>query len=126
MRLEGIGDSIEGKPVREQALPLHLTGREERHGLRKLVLVDHRAEDADLPPHHPEELEPARLVGQPGQDDAPTRPAQLDGLPDGRRGARGLDDQVDAFAAGQRPRRLDMIPRVGGSDSVGAERLGER
>src|SRR5215813_6654437 len=41
MGFERVLDPLEGEPMGEELLSAHRLGREQRHGLRKLVLIDH-------------------------------------------------------------------------------------
>ena len=50
MRLEGVVDAGEREGLREEPLDPHRPGREQPDRFRELVLVDHRADDAQLAP----------------------------------------------------------------------------
>src|SRR5688572_7099832 len=73
MHGEGPADLVQPEPMRDQRPRANGAAADEAHGFRKLVLVDHRAGDGDLPPHHGEELDRRGLMGESGEDDAPSR-----------------------------------------------------
>src|SRR5574337_43635 len=65
---ERLADGVQAEAVGHQRPGVHRTVPEQAHGLGELVLIDHRAEDRQLAPDDPEEMNPRRLVGKPGQD----------------------------------------------------------
>src|SRR3989442_15557744 len=125
MRGKSLLDTLEREPVRDEPVDLDHARGQEPDGLRKLLLVDHGADDGELATHHPEEAHRRRFVRQPRENEAAAGTNELDGLLDGRARARRLDEQIDPLAAGKASRDFESATRARGGELVGAELAGQ-
>src|SRR3989441_8982028 len=125
VRDERLADAVEVEAVRDQGLRPDRAAGDQPQRLGELVLVDHRARDRDLAPHHREERHRRRLVGQPREHDPSPRSHQLERVRHGVGGPGGLDDEIDTFATRKPAADVPEGAVAGRVRGLGAQVAGE-